>query len=137
MQTEVDYFSQILLPKRYGGALDVPIFISRTGQRGFGFGSLIAGIAKNVLFPTIKRLGKTLGKRALTTAAEAATDIILKKENPKDVIKKRGKAFLKSSASTILKEATQKGKGRKRTRNYVTKTRFKKPRLDSIFEDEF
>ena len=63
-----DYYA-----RQVGGAL--PYFTGARVQRGHGFGSLFSGLLRSVA-PLIKRGAVALGKRALTTGAQIAGDVV-------------------------------------------------------------
>ena len=63
-----DYYA-----RQVGGAL--PYFTGACVQRGHGFGSLFSGLLRTVA-PLIRRGAFALGKRALTTGAQIAGDVV-------------------------------------------------------------
>ena len=63
-----DYYA-----RQVGGAL--PYFTGARVQRGHGFGSLFSGLLRSVA-PLIRRGAVALGKRALTTGAQIASDVV-------------------------------------------------------------
>ena len=63
-----DYYA-----RQVGGAL--PYFTGTRVQRGHGFGSLFSGLLRTVA-PLIRRGAVALGKRALTTGAQIAGDVV-------------------------------------------------------------
>ena len=52
----------------------LPIFVGGRGQRGHGLGSILSGFFRSAV-PFLKRGLKFLGKQALRTGAEIATDV--------------------------------------------------------------
>lgn len=115
-------------------------FIGVPYQRGAGLGSLFRGIFR-ALLPVVKSAGKTIGKQALATGAEIASDVVAGK-----TLSSSAKSRAKAGASTLLRKAAdnlvQEGEGlgrrkkrvvkRKRIRRKkatkARKTRAKKPR---------
>ena len=88
-----------------GGSLG---FTGLPYQRGYGLGSFFRGIFRNIL-PVAKTALKTVGKQALTTGAQIASDVVAG-EDIKKSAKKRGRA----AASNLLRKAAtklQKGRG--------------------------
>ena len=73
-----DYYA-----RQVGGAL--PYFTGARVQRGHGFGSLFSGLLRSVA-PLIRRGAVALGKRALTTGAQIASDVVAGQN-----VKKEGK----------------------------------------------
>ena len=63
-----DYYA-----RQVGGAL--PYFTGARVQRGHGFRSLFSGLLRTVA-PLIRRGAVALGKRALTTGAQIAGDVV-------------------------------------------------------------
>ena len=63
-----DYYA-----RQVGGAL--PYCTGARVQKGHGFGSLFSGLLRSVA-PLIKRGALALGKRALTTGAQIAGDVV-------------------------------------------------------------
>ena len=78
-----DYYA-----RQVGGAL--PYFTGARVQRGHGFGSLFSGLLRSVA-PLIRRGAVALGKRALTTGAPIAGDVVAGK-NIKNAAKQRATA---------------------------------------------
>lgn len=101
-------------------------FIGMPYQRGAGLGSFFRGLFR-ALLPVAKSAGKALGKQALSTGAQIASDVVAGR-TIKEATKRRGKA----GAATLLRKAatkiSQSGRGlgrkpkRKRTTNVLRKT---------------
>lgn len=133
-------YERCLLPKHYGSGLDVPVFIGRYNQRGYGFGSVLSGLARNVIFPALKSLGgrlfksaiRTIKPHAVRTASDLASDIILRRKNISQSLKDRGIKLAENVAKDII---TQKGQGIKRKRRETEDFDIftKKRRLKEIF----
>jgi hypothetical protein len=107
-------------------------------QRGHGF---FGRFFKSAIIPMLK----FLGKRALSTGADLATDV-LEGKPIKESAKARGIEAMKGVTSAGIKRArefVQTGKGRKRRRRVVKKTKRKsykkrrKPRRSNKFPDIF
>ena len=75
-----DYYA-----RQVSGAL--PYFTGARVQKGHGFGSLFSGLLRSVA-PLIKRGALALGKRALTTGAQIAGDVVAG-QNIKKATKRR------------------------------------------------
>ena len=78
-----DYYA-----RQVGGAL--PYFTGARVQRRHGFGSLFSGLLRSVA-PLIRRGAVALGKRALTTGAQLASDVVAG-QNVKKVSTRRATA---------------------------------------------
>ena len=85
-------------------------------QRGAGLGSLFRGLFRTIL-PVVKSVGKTVGRQALATGAQVASDV-LDGRNVGQSIKQRGRqgaAVLLKKGAQKLKKKTQKKKQKKKT----------------------
>ncbi len=106
-------------------------FVGYRFQRGgLAFGSLISGVFKKLL-PVLKSAGKSLGKEALKTGMNVASDI-LQGNNVADSFETRGK----QAAAHLLKKGNRALTGRKRRRQQKGSglgRRFKKPKLRDLF----
>jgi hypothetical protein len=71
-------------------------------QRGAGLGSVFRGIFR-ALLPIAKTAGKSIGRQALATGAQIASDVVSGKPI-KEAVKRRGKA----GATNLLRKATKK-----------------------------
>jgi len=120
---EIAKFEQCLLPchlrQEGSGKNDPPpppVFIGRYSQRGFGFGSILSGLARKIILPAVKSLGKaavhSLKKRALKSGTDLAKDIFLEKKGIKKSLKDHGKKLAREVAGDILSH--QKGRGRRK-----------------------
>ena len=86
-------------------------FIGLPYQRGGNLGSIFRGIFR-ALFPLAKSAGKAIGKQALRTGAEIASDVV-GGTKLSESIKRRGKsaaANLMTKAATKLQEGGRLGK---------------------------
>ena len=95
-------------------------FVGMPYQRGAGIGSIFRGLFR-ALLPALTSVGKTVGKQALTTGAQIASDIVAG-ESIKEAAKNRsrqGAAKLFQAAADNLQQG-----GRKRKR--VAKSKPKK-----------
>ena len=101
-----DYYT-----RQIGGAL--PYFTGARVQRGHGFGSLISGLLRSVA-PLIKRGALALGKRALTTGAQIAGDVV-SGQNIKKATKRRATVAGRALMSSLLATPPPLGKRIKRT----------------------
>ena len=101
-----DYYT-----RQVGGAL--PYFTGARVQRGHGFGSLFSGLLRSVA-PLIKRGALALGKRALTTGAQIAGDVV-SGQNIKKATKRRATAAGRALMSSLLVTPPPPGKRIKRT----------------------
>ena len=98
-----DYYT-----RQVGGAL--PYFTGARVQRGHGFGSLFSGLLRSVA-PLIKRGALALGKRALTTGAQIAGDVVSGQNIKKATKRRAGRALM----SSLLATPPHPGKRIKRT----------------------
>ena len=101
-----DYYT-----RQVGGAL--PYFTGARVQRGHGFGSLFSGLLRSVA-PLIKRGALALGKRALTTGAQIAGDVVAG-QNIKKATKRRATTAGRALMSSLLATPPPSGKRIKRT----------------------
>ena len=96
-----DYYA-----RQVGGAL--PYFTGARVQRGHGFGSLFSGLLRTVA-PLIRRGAVALGKRALTTGAQTAGDVVAGK-NVKKAAKRRATAAGRNLMQNLLNTPPPPGK---------------------------
>ena len=96
-----DYYA-----RQVGGAL--PYFTGACVQRGHSFGSLFSGLLRSVA-PLIKRGALALGKRALTTDAQIAGDVVAG-QNIKKATKRRATAAGRALMSSLLATPRHLGK---------------------------
>lgn len=114
----LDYYSGQARQIGYG-------FVGLPYQRGAGLGSLFAGLFRAIL-PLAKSAAKSVGREALATGADMASDI-LQGESIKRTVKRRGR----KAASQLLKKASKKiaqTGGKRRKRRSVKTIRRKKPK---------
>ena len=100
-----DYYA-----RQVGGAL--PYFTGARVQRGHGFGSLFSGLLRTVA-PLIRRGAVALGKRALTTGAQIAGDVVAGK-NVKKAAKRRATAAGRNLMQSLPNTPPPPGKRVKR-----------------------
>ena len=98
-----DYYA-----RQVGGAL--PYFTGARVQRGHGFGSLLSGL--------LRRGAVALGKRALTTGAQIAGDVVAGK-NVKKAAKRRATAAGRNLMQSLLNTPPPPGKRMKRIKRTV------------------
>ena len=101
-----DYYA-----RQVGGAL--PYFSGARVQKGHGFGSVFSGLLRSVA-QLIKRGAVALGKRALTTGAHIAGDVVAG-QNIKKAAKRRATAAGRALMSSLLATSPPPGKRIKRT----------------------
>ena len=101
-----DYYA-----RQVGGAL--PYFTGARVQKGHGFGSLFSGLLRSVA-PLIKRGALALGKRALTTGAQIAGDVVAG-QSIKMATKRRMTAAGRALMNSLLATPPPPGKRIKRT----------------------
>ena len=109
-----DYYA-----RQVGGAL--PYFTGARVQRGHGFGSLFSGLLRSVA-PLIKRGAVALGKRALTTGAQIAGDVVAG-QNIKKSAKLRATAAGRDPMQSLLNTSPLPGKRVKRTKRTTRRRR--------------
>ena len=100
-----DYYA-----RQVGGAL--PYFTGARVQRGHGFGSLFSGLLRSVAH-LIRRGAVALGKRALTTGAQIASDVVAG-QNVKKAAKRRATAAGRYLMESLLNTSPSPGKRMKR-----------------------
>ena len=117
-----DYYA-----RQVGGAL--PYFTGARVQKGHGFGSLFSGLLRSAA-PLIKRGALALGKRALTTGAQIAGDVV-DGQSIKKATKRRATAAGRALMNSLLATPPPPGKRIKRTaprrRTSPTKRRRQRP----------
>ena len=99
------YMAQAL---QHGGGA----FVGIPYQRGAGLGALFKGIFRSVM-PVVKKVGKTVGKAALTTGAQIASDA-LAGENMGVAAEKRGRAAAKRLIDQAINQMEPQPKRRRR-----------------------
>lgn len=94
-------------------------FIGMPYQRGSGLGSVFRGIFR-ALMPFVKSAGKSIGRQALSTGAQIASDLAAGKP-----IKETAKRHGSIGASQLLQQAAaklaQQGSGLRRKRRTATR----------------
>jgi hypothetical protein len=121
---------------------DVPVFIGKYSQRGYGFGSILAGLARNIILPTVKTLGKSLVKtagrslkrQAIKAATGLAEDVFIKRKNLKKSLGERGRELASDVTQDLLRK--QRGRGRKRPATTHPDIFHKRRRITDVFEEE-
>jgi len=128
-EEEVEYYQKQLLQKG-GSLMHGPVFIARYNQRGYGFGSVLSGLARNL----IKVLGKSallasakqsLQKRALETGSKLAKDLIEERKGLKKSLKEGAKKLVSDVILDVI-DSNQTGKGKRR--------RKRDEHLDDVFK---
>ena len=109
-----DYYA-----RQVGGAL--PYFTGARVQRGHGFGSLFSGLLRSVA-PLIRRGAVALGKRALTTGAQIASDVVAG-QNVKKAAKRRATAAGRDLMESLLNTPPPPGKRVKRIKRAAPRRR--------------
>ena len=109
-----DYYA-----RQVGGPL--PYFTGARGQRGHGFGSMFSGLLRSVA-PLIKRGTVALGKRALSTGAQIAGDVVAG-QNVKKAAKRRAKAAGRDLMQSLLATQPPPGKRAKRIQRATRRRR--------------
>ena len=100
-----DYYA-----RQVGGTL--PYFTGSRVERGHGFGSLFSGLLRSVA-PLIRRGAVALGKRALTTGAQIASDVEAG-QNVKKAATRRATAAGRDMMESLLNTPPAPGKRVKR-----------------------
>ena len=90
-------------------------------QRGHGFGSLFSGLLRTVA-PLIRRGAVALGKRALTTGAQIAGDVVAGK-NVKKAAKRRATAAGRNLMQSLVNTPPPPGKRVKRIKRTAPRRR--------------
>ena len=109
-----DYYA-----RQVGGTL--PYFTGARVQRGHRFGSLFSGLLRSVA-PLIKRGALALGKRALTTGAQIAGDVVAG-QNVKKAAKRRATAAGRDLIQSLLASPPPPGKRAKRIKRATRRRR--------------
>ena len=101
-----------------------PYFSGHYRQRGSGFGALAAGmgraalpIARKVLWPAAKRIGREL----IAQAAPEIVEIVSKKKTPKEAIKPTLKKTVKKQIGGSRKTLRNQQKSAQRTKRIIRK----------------
>ena len=87
--------------------------------RGHGLGNIFRSLFR-IFSPIAKRVGKAVGRQALRTGAEIATDVV-SGENLKHSFKKRGKAGVQNLINKASSKLSGQGLGTRRRRGLATK----------------
>ena len=109
-----DYYA-----RQVGGALSY--FTGARVQRGHGFGSLFSWLLRSVA-PVIKRRAVALWKRALTTGAQIASDVVAGK-SVKKAAKRRATAATRDLMQSLLNTPPLSGKRMKRIKRTAPRRR--------------
>ena len=109
-----DYYA-----RQVGGAL--PYFTGARVQRGHGFGSLFSGLLRSVA-PLIRRGAVALGKRALTTGVQIASDVVAG-QNVKKAAKRRATTAGRDLMESLLNTPPPPGKRVKRIKRAAPRRR--------------
>ena len=139
---EVEYYKKQLL-QRGGSHLHGPVFIARYNQRGYGFGSVLSGLARNF----IKVLGRSallasakqsLKKRTLEAGSNLAKNVLNEKKGLKKSLKEGAKNLVSNVIADVL-SSSQVGKGGQKKKRKLDDddifTKNKRPRrITDIFQ---
>lgn len=79
------YTPEVLRQKGRG----LPVFSGEIYQRGYGFGGLLASLARRAI-PFLAPLAKTVGRSLLKTGGKVAHDVIVERKNLKNALRQRG-----------------------------------------------
>ena len=96
-----------------------PVFVGSRIQRGHGIGSIFSGLFKAAA-PLLKRGAKAIGKQALSTGMELASDLIEGKNfktAAKSRLKRAGSNLINEAASSIGRPPGKRVKRNKRTKD--------------------
>jgi hypothetical protein len=99
-------------------------FVGMPYQRGAGLGSFFKGVFR-ALLPMAKSAGKTLGRQALSTGAQIASDMV-SGDTIKVAVKRRGKQATKKLLKKAVKKIQTGGRRKKRRKTSVKKTKRKR-----------
>jgi hypothetical protein len=119
--------------------VDAPVFIGRFSQRGYGFGSILSGLVRNIILPTIKSLGKSIVKtagksfkrQAIKAASGLAEDVLVKRRKLKDSLGKRGRELAANLTQEILEQ--QRGRGKRKRSQAEPDIFTKRRRVTDVF----
>ena len=113
----------------------LPVFQGNRGQRGHGFGSVLSGLFRSAA-PMLRRIGKT----ALTTGAQIASDLLGGKsfsESAKSRVRQGINSFLPpedDSEQTGSGHKTRRASTRRKRKRGICKPKGKKkPRRDMFY----
>ena len=113
-----------------------PYFSGHCRQRGSGFGALAAGIgraalpiARKVLWPAAKRIGREL----IAQAAPEIVEIVSKKKTPKEAIKSTLKKTEKKQIGGSRKRLRNQQKSAQRTKRIIRKKQHVKRSRSNFF----
>ena len=109
-----DYYA-----RQVGGAL--LYFTGARVQRGHGFGNVFTGLLRSVA-PLIRRGAVALGKRALTTGVQIASDVVAG-QNVKKAAKRRATAAGRDLMESLLNTPPPPGKRVKRIKRAAPRRR--------------
>ena len=113
-----------------------PYFSGHYCQRGSGFGALADGIgraalpiARKVLWPAAKRIGREL----IAQAAPEIVEIVSKKKTPKEAIKSTLKKTVKKQIGGSRKRLRNQQKSAQRTKRIIRKKQLVKRSRSNFF----
>jgi len=93
----------------------MPVFYGSRMQRGHGIGSIFSGLFRTI-FPLIKRIAPVLGRKALQTGIQIASDVA-GGQSLKDSAKSRVLGVIEEGINTIAPvDKGQSGSGNRRKR---------------------
>lgn len=110
-------------------------FVGSPYQRGGGLGSLFRTLFRAII-PMAKSAGRTVGKQALKTGAQVATDI-LAGENVKQAVKRRGRQATADLFRIGADKIEPKGRKRQTKAKTIKGPASKRKRLINKKEDQF
>lgn len=135
---EVAFYEKQLLQEG-GTQLHGPVFIARYNQRGYGFGSVLSGLARNVIrvlgkSALLSSVQKSLKKRVLEAGSNLAKDVIEERKGFKRSLKEGAKNLV-SNVITDIVASHHTGKGRKRKKSVKNRDIFsKKRKITDVFQ---
>lgn len=102
----------------------IPVFTGMDFHRGHGVGGLLSSLIRRAIpfvLPTVKQIGKRIGKKLLHSGAQIAQDVVLHKKPLKTAMRQRG-----SEALAELLEGNHRSKRKKRSSKPAHKKNIRK-----------
>jgi len=132
---EIEFYQNRLL---HGGNLHGPVFIARYNQRGYGFGSVLSGLARNFInalgrSAALVSAKKSLKRRVLEAGSNLAKDVIKEKKGLKRSLKEGAKELVSNVISDVI-DSNLIGRGKKKRKKNFNDVFRKKRKLTDIFE---
>lgn len=109
-----------------GGA--IPYYSGSTMQHGGGIGDVLKGLFKSAV-PIIKSVGKQVLPRLARAGLQTLSDVVVRKQNPKDAFLTRTGTEIQGLMNNTIKGSQGRQKQKKRKRKSRPQVLAKRPKL--------